>query len=111
MSCGANMAQSCRDCMDGNNGLCGVVDGVWEGAWELVVLAWVHGGMRERLEAEAARVEAERRFDAWADGCAHLQLENDGRATERICRHPSRDDLSSWVICNMAECPLGNSRK
>lgn len=36
MSCGANMAQSCRDCMEENNGLCGVVDGVWEGAWELV---------------------------------------------------------------------------
>jgi len=36
MSCGANMAQSCRDCMEENNGLCGVVDGVWDGAWKLV---------------------------------------------------------------------------
>lgn len=106
MSCDANMAQGRRDYMEGSDGLCGVVDGAWEGAWELVALAWFHGGMRERLEGENARAEAERAFDAWADGCTHLQLEDDGRATERICRHPARDDLSAWVICNMAECPL-----
>ena len=65
----------------------------------------------ERRREFILAVEAEKVFDALADGCAHLQLENDGRATERICRHPARDDLSDWVICNMAECPLRNSRK
>lgn len=87
------------------------VGAVTDGTWAVVALDWLYGDMREHLEAEAARAEAERRFDAWADGCAHLQLEDDGRSTERICRHPARDDLSSLVICNMTECPLGNSRK
>ena len=59
-----------------------------------------------RMAEEHRDAKAREEFEQWAEGCQYLVLEDYGNATEHICRHPDRDDLSTWVMCDMGQCPM-----
>lgn len=57
------------------------------------------------LEDYWEKVAVRKAFENYARDCPHLELYNDGRATHHICRHPVRDDLTDWIMCDMRMCP------
>ena len=59
-----------------------------------------------RMMEEDRHVELLEEFERRAEGCPYLTLENDGYATHHICHHPSRDDPTEWVMCDINLCPL-----
>jgi len=64
-----------------------------------------------RTTEEIRYGEACEEFERWAKGCPYLVFEDYGNATEHICRHPDRDDPTTWVMCDMGQCPMLASLK
>lgn len=62
-----------------------------------------------RMAEEHRNAKAHEEFELWAIDCPHLVLEDYGNATEHICRHPDRDNLSTWVMCDREQCPAFTS--
>ena len=80
--------------------------------WKMVLLLMYltdHETIRRTTE-EISYGEACEEFERWAKGCPYLVFENYGNATEHICRHPDRDDPSTWVMCGMGQCPMLGGR-
>ena len=67
---------------------------------------YLYGSLEDHLQEIGKEIAAKKAFEEYAKNCPHLELDNDGKATYHICRHPVRDDLSDWVMCDRHACPF-----
>ena len=77
-----------------------------DGWWIMVMFMYLNGDLENHMREIREEAAAEEAFEEYARDCTYLELDDDGRATHHICRHPARDDLSDWVMCDRRACPF-----